>query len=116
MTELDLAAEMDYAMKRQGRRSGPSFETIVASGSRSAWAHARPTSKRLRKSELVVLDQGAILRDYCSDMTRTVFLGRAPQNVRRLYRAVLEAQEAAKRAIRPGVTAGAVDSAARTAS
>ena len=56
----------------------PSFETIVASGPRSAWAHARPTSKPLRKNELVVLDQGAILRGYCSDMTRTVFLGRAP--------------------------------------
>jgi Xaa-Pro aminopeptidase len=112
ITELDLAAQMEYAMKRQGA-SGPSFETIVASGPRSAWAHARPTSKRLRKSELVVLDQGAILRDYCSDMTRTVFLGRATQKVRRLYRAVLEAQEAAKRAIRPGITAGAVDSAAR---
>jgi Xaa-Pro aminopeptidase len=114
LTELELAAQMEYAMKRQGA-SGPSFETIVASGPRSAWAHARPTPKALRKSELVVLDQGAILRDYCSDMTRTVFLGRAPQNVRRLYRAVLEAQEAAKRAIRPGVTAGAVDSAARDA-
>jgi len=112
--ELDLAAKIEYEMKRRGA-SGPSFETIVASGARSAWAHARPTSKKLRKSELVVLDQGAILRDYCSDMTRTVFLGRAPQNVRRLYRAVLEAQEAAKKAIRPGATAGEVDSAARTA-
>ena len=73
----------------------------------------RPTSKPLRKSELVVLDQGAILRGYCSDMTRTVFLGRRPRRCRSLYRAVLEAQEAAKRAIRPGVTAGDVDRAAR---
>ena len=68
-------------MKLRGA-SGPSFETIVASGPRSAWAHARPTSKLLRKNELVVLDQGAILRGYCSDMTRTVFLGRAPGKVR----------------------------------
>jgi Xaa-Pro aminopeptidase len=112
VSELDLAAEIEYQIKRGGG-SGPSFETIVASGARSAWAHARPTSKLLRKSELVVLDQGAILRGYCSDMTRTVFVGRASAKVRRLYRAVLEAQEAGKRAIRPGAEAGNVDEAAR---
>ena len=112
MTELDLAAEIEHVIKRKGGR-GPSFETIVASGERSAWAHARPTSKPLRKNELVVLDQGAILRSYCSDLTRTVFLGKANAKVRRMYCAVLEAQEAARSAIRPGVTAGAVDKAAR---
>jgi len=112
ITELELAAEIEYAIKQKGG-SGPAFETIVASGTRSAWAHARPTSKPLRKNELVVLDQGAILRGYCSDMTRTVFLGRASARVRRMYCAVLEAQEAARSAIRPGVTAGEVDAAAR---
>jgi Xaa-Pro aminopeptidase len=112
ITELELAARVESGIKRRGG-SGPSFETIVASGARSAWAHARASSKPLRKNELVVLDQGAILRGYCSDLTRTVFLGRAPASVRRLYRAVLEAQEAARNAIRPGVTAGEVDSAAR---
>ena len=66
-----------------------------------------PGYKTLKKGELVVIDQGAILRGYCSDMTRTVFLGRTSQKVRQLYHAVLEAQEAAKKAIRPGVTAGA---------
>jgi len=112
ISELELAGQLELTMKRLGA-SGPSFETIVASGARSAWAHAHPTPKPLRKGELVVMDQGAILHGYCSDMTRTVFLGHAPQKVRRLYRAVLEAQEAAKKAIRPGVTAGAVDAAAR---
>jgi Xaa-Pro aminopeptidase len=112
VTELDLAAEIEYGIKRCGG-SGPSFETIVAGGLRSAWAHARPTSKRLRKNELVVLDLGAILRGYCSDMTRTVFLGRASKKVRGIYAAVLEAQQAAKRAIWPGVKAGDVDRAAR---
>jgi Xaa-Pro aminopeptidase len=114
VTELAVAAEIEHEIKRRGG-SGPSFETIVASGARSAWAHARPTSKPLRKNELVVLDQGAILRGYCSDMTRTVFLGKASRKVRSLYTAVLEAQEAGKRAIRPGVTAGEVDRAARNA-
>jgi Xaa-Pro aminopeptidase len=111
-SELDLAAEIEYGIKKMGG-SGPSFETIVASGARSAWAHARPTSKPMGKSELVVLDQGAILRNYCSDMTRTVFIGRAPARVRRMYEAVLQAQQAAKQAIRPGVKAGEVDRAAR---
>jgi Xaa-Pro aminopeptidase len=112
ISELDLAGGLELKMKQLGA-SAPSFETIVASGARSAWAHARPTSKALRKGDLVVLDQGAVFNGYCSDMTRTVFLGRAPQKVRRLYSAVLEAQEAAKKAIRPGVTAGMIDRAAR---
>ena len=112
ISELAVAAEIEHAMKLQGA-SAPSFETIVASGARSAWPHARPTPKLLRKNELVVLDQGAILRDYCSDMTRTVFLGRSSRRVRSMYRAVLEAQEAAIAAIRPGVSAASVDAAAR---
>jgi Xaa-Pro aminopeptidase len=112
VTELRVAAEIDFVINELGAPRS-SFATIVASGARSAWAHARPTSKLLKKSELVVIDYGAILRFYCSDMTRTVFLGRAPKSVRRLYHAVLEAQTAAKAAIRPGVTAGDVDRAAR---
>lgn len=112
VTEIELAAELDYRMKRMGA-SGPSFETIAASGARTAWPHARPSSKPLAKNELVLLDQGAILRGYCSDMTRTVFLGAATSRVRKLYRAVLEAQQAAKNAIHPGVAAGDVDRAAR---
>jgi Xaa-Pro aminopeptidase len=112
VTELDLAAEIEYTMKKLGA-SGPSFETIVAAGPHSAWAHARPSSKQLKGGDLVVLDQGAILRAYCSDMTRTVFVGKAPKRVRKLYRAVLEAQDAAKAAIHPGAKAGDVDAAAR---
>jgi Xaa-Pro aminopeptidase len=112
LSELALAAEIEHEIKRCGG-SGTSFETIVASGPRSAWAHAQPTSKLLSKNELVVLDQGAILRGYCSDMTRTIFVGKASRKVRSLYTAVLEAQEAGRQAVRPGVTAGDVDKAAR---
>ena len=112
ISELQVAADLEYAMKSHGA-SGPSFETIVASGTRSAWAHARATSKLLKKNELVVMDQGAILRGYCSDMTRTVFLGRPSDRVRRMYHAVLDAQQAAKSVIKAGVTAGEVDAAAR---
>src|SRR5665213_1583939 len=112
VTELDLAGEADYRMRRKGA-TGPSFETIVASGPRTALPHARPTSKRLQKNELVLIDLGAILRHYCSDLTRTVFLGRAPANIRRWYRAVDEAQQAALEVLAAGVTAGSVDRAAR---
>jgi len=112
VTELEVAAEIDYRLRRKGA-SGPSFETIVASGPRSALPHARPTEKRLQKNELVVLDLGAILRHYCSDLTRMIFLGRAPARIRRWYKAVEQAQEAAHDALRAGVTAGSVDRAAR---
>ena len=112
VAELEVAAEIDYRLRRKGA-SGPSFETIVASGPRSALPHARPTEKRLQKNELVVLDLGAILRHYCSDLTRTFFLGRAPARIRQWYKAVEQAQEAAHDALRAGVTAGSVDRAAR---
>jgi Xaa-Pro aminopeptidase len=110
--ENEIAAEIEYQMKKRGA-SGPSFETIVASGPRSALPHARPTAKKLRKNELVVLDLGAILAHYCSDMTRTVHLGRASRRVREWYRSVQDAQEAAVAAVKAGVTCGEVDAAAR---
>jgi Xaa-Pro aminopeptidase len=110
--ENEVAAEIEYQMRRGGA-SGPAFETIVAFGDRSALPHARPTAKRLRKNELVVLDLGAILAHYCSDITRTVYVGRAPARVKEWYRAVLEAQIAAIAAVRAGVSCGDVDAAAR---
>jgi Xaa-Pro aminopeptidase len=110
--EADIAAEIEYEMKKRGA-SGASFETIVASGKRAALPHARPTSKRLKKNELVVLDLGAILAHYCSDMTRTVYLGRAPRRIREWYRAVNQARAAAVAAVKPGITTGEVDAAAR---
>jgi Xaa-Pro aminopeptidase len=110
--ELEVAAEIEYQMRQRGA-SGPAFETIVAFGERSAYPHARATSKRLRKNELVVLDLGAILAHYCSDITRTVVVGRAPARIRRWHRAVQEAEAAAIAAVKAGVTCGEVDAAAR---
>jgi len=112
VTELDIAAEIGYRMRRKGA-SGESFEAIVAAGPRSALPHARPTARRIGKNELVVLDLGAILRRYCSDLTRTVYVGKAPLQVRQWYDAVLQAQAAARDAVKPGATCGAVDAAAR---
>jgi Xaa-Pro aminopeptidase len=110
--ENEISAEIEYQMRKRGA-SGPSFETIVASGPRAALPHARPTGKRLRKNELVVLDLGVILGHYCSDMTRTVHVGRASQRVRGWYRAVQEAQEAGVATVQAGVTCGDVDAAVR---
>jgi Xaa-Pro aminopeptidase len=110
--EFEVAGEIEFQM-RKGGASGPAFETIVAFGERSALPHARPTAKRLRKNELVVLDLGAILGHYCSDITRTVYVGRAPERVRRWHGAVREAQAAAIAAAANGVTCGDVDKAAR---
>src|SRR5579883_3054917 len=112
MREREMAAEIEYQMKKHGA-SGPSFETIVASGPRGALPHARPTAKKLRKNELVVLDLGVILGHYCSDMTRTVHLGRASRRIREWYRSVQQAQAAAVAAVKAGVSCGEVDSAAR---
>jgi Xaa-Pro aminopeptidase len=111
--ELEVAAEIEYQMRQLGA-SGPAFESIVAFGERSAYPHARATSKRLRKNELVVLDLGAILGHYCSDITRTVVVGRAPAKIRRWHKAVQEAQAAAIGAVKAGASCGAVDAAART--
>jgi Xaa-Pro aminopeptidase len=110
--EFEVGAELEYQMRKRGA-SGPAFETIVAFGERAALPHARPTGKRLRKNELVVLDLGVILGHYCSDITRTVFVGRASKRIRTWYKAVLEAQVAAFEAVKAGVTCGDVDAAAR---
>ena len=110
--ELEIAAEIDYQMRQRGA-SGPAFETIVAFGERSAYPHARPTAKRLRKNELVVLDLGAILAHYCSDLTRTVVVGRAAGRIRQWHKAVQEAQRAAISAVKSGASCGEVDAAAR---
>ena len=112
VTELDIASEIGYRMRRKGA-SGESFEAIVAAGPRSALPHARPSARRIGKNELVVLDLGAILRRYCSDLTRTVHVGKASARVREWYHAVLDAQTAARDAVKSGVSCGAVDAAAR---
>ena len=74
--EFEIAAEVEYQMRKRGA-SGAAFETIVAFGERAALPHARPTAKRLKKNEFVVLDLGAILAHYCSDITRTFYCGKA---------------------------------------
>ena len=112
MRESDLAAELDYRVRRQGAE-GPAFETIIAAGRRTALPHARPTSAPIARGSLVLVDMGAMLDGYASDMTRMLFLGKPDSRVRRAYSAVLEAQLAAIDAVRAGVQSQTVDRAAR---
>lgn len=110
--ENDIAAELEFQMRMLGAEK-PAFETIVAAGARSALPHAHPTGHRLQENELLLIDMGASLDGYASDMTRVCFTGTPPKRVRELYRAVLEAQLAALQEVRAGVTSGKVDAAAR---
>ena len=110
--EVEVAAQLEFSARMAGVEA-MSFETIVASGARSALPHGHATSLRLPKRGFVVLDFGVMLSGYCSDMTRTVHLGRASVAERYAYDAVLEAQLAGIAAVRPGVTCGEIDEAAR---
>ncbi len=109
--EIEAAAELEYAARRAGAEA-MSFETIIASGARSALPHGRASSARIGKG-FVVCDFGVILAGYCSDMTRTVYVGTPSSAARNFYQAVLEAQQAAVSSVRSGVTTGEVDEAAR---
>jgi Xaa-Pro aminopeptidase len=112
-TEMQVAAALEYAARLAGAEA-MSFETIVASGERSALPHGRATAVKLPRRGFVTLDFGVILDGYCSDMTRTVHMGKALPGEREVYDSVLEAQEAAVAAVAPGVSAGEVDEAARS--
>ncbi|MGD0580098.1 MAG: Xaa-Pro peptidase family protein [Bryobacteraceae bacterium] len=112
MTETGIAAELEYRMRRLGAER-PAFETIVAAGARSALPHAQPTGSRVQANQLVLVDMGASLEGYASDMTRVMHTGRPTAQTKRLYAAVLEAQLAAVDAVRPGATCPSIDRAAR---
>ena len=111
--ETDVAAEIEYAARHRGAE-GMSFDTIVAAGKRSALPHGRATTSAIPARGFVVLDFGCILRGYCSDMTRTVWVGKISRSEREWYDAVREAQQAGIEAVRAGVTCGEVDQAARS--
>ena len=112
VSELDVAAEMEYAARKAGAE-GMSFETIIAAGPRSALPHGRASAASIPARGFVVCDFGVILRGYCSDRTRTVWVGSASREARRVYAAVLESQLAAIDRVRPGVAVSKVDHAAR---
>ena len=113
ITETAVAAELEYRARLAGAEA-MSFPTIVASGPRSALPHGTASTAKLPRRGFVTLDFGVILNGYCSDMTRTVHLGRATPQERAAYEAVLAAQENALGCVAAGVVAGEVDEAARS--
>jgi Xaa-Pro aminopeptidase len=110
--EVEVAAEIEYTARRVGAEE-MSFPTIVASGARSALPHGRASNQPIKPGGFVVCDFGVILRGYCSDQTRSVWVGSVPDEARRAYAAVREAQQAALDAVKPGIAIGEVDAAAR---
>ena len=110
--ETEIAAEMEYAARMRGAE-GMSFSTIVASGARSALPHGRASDAVLPAGGFVVLDFGVILCGYCSDMTRTVHLGKPSARERAMYESVRKAQQAAVEAVRPGRSFAEIDAMAR---
>jgi Xaa-Pro aminopeptidase len=110
--ESEVAGEMEYAARKAGAQE-MSFPTIIAAGTRSAMPHGRASDAPIPSEGFVVCDFGVILAGYCSDMTRTVYVGRPTDETRGMYQAVREAQQAAVEAVRPGLSVGEVDRAAR---
>jgi Xaa-Pro aminopeptidase len=110
--EVEVAAEMELAARRAGAEE-MSFPTILASGARSALPHGRASTAAVASNAFVVCDFGVILSGYCSDQTRTVWVGKASDEAHQVYEAVRNAQQAAIDSVKPGVTVGEVDAAAR---
>ena len=112
-SEAEIALTMEFAARTRGAEA-MSFDTIVASGARSALPHGKASAAPLPKRGFVTIDFGVVVEGYCSDMTRTVHMGRGSRQARSVYDAVLEAQGAAIAAVAPGVPCAEVDKAART--
>lgn len=112
MTELQVAALLEYYMKMEGAE-GLSFETIAASGINSSMPHAIPGNKKLQEGDFLTMDFGCTYQGYCSDMTRTVVIGKASDKQKEIYQIVLQAQLAALEAIQAGKRGCDVDKVAR---
>jgi len=110
--ETLIAARLEFLAREMGAE-GMSFDTIVASGERSAMPHGKASDRKVARNGFITLDFGVILKGYCSDMTRTVCVGKLSAEQRAAYDAVLEAQQAGVAAVRPGATCSEVDEAAR---
>lgn len=112
MTEIDIALEIEFHMRRAGSE-GVAFAPLVASGPNAARPHAIASTRKVSQGDLVILDFGARVRGYCSDLSRTVVIGKADERQRGIYDAVLAANEAAIAGMRPGMAGSGIDAIAR---
>ena len=112
VTEKEIAARLQYLMLHFGAER-MSFDPIVASGPNGSMPHAVPTERRIQTGEFVTMDFGCVYKGYCSDMTRTVCVGRPTEEMKRVYETVLRAQLTGIAAARAGATGTQIDGAAR---
>lgn len=112
MTERQIGLELEFYMKKLGA-SDLSFPSIVASGVRSSLPHGQATNKVVNKGEFLTMDFGCIYKEYCSDMTRTLVIGKPSDKMVEIYNVVLNAQERALKEYKPGIPAVEVDAVAR---
>ena len=112
MTEVELAAEAEYAMRKAGAE-GTSFPTIVATGERSAFPHAKTSEKKVKKGDIILVDIGARYEGYCSDLTRTFIFGKKNQDKEKLINLVNEIQEFTVNKIKVGMKCAEIDKIAR---
>jgi Xaa-Pro dipeptidase len=112
MTEIEVAAEIEYAMRKHGSY-GTAFDTAISSGLTSAFPHGGCSERKIRAGELVVVDFGAVYKSYRSDMTRTLVVGNPSGKQMKLHKIVMKAQEEAFEAIKAKVKASDVDAVAR---
>ncbi|NPV70840.1 MAG: aminopeptidase P family protein [Firmicutes bacterium] len=113
VSEIDLAAEVEYLMRKAGAER-LAFEPVIVSGPRGSLPHGVPTARKIGRGEFVTFDIGAVWGSYCSDMTRTVAVGDPPEELMRVYEVVRKAQQAALSVIRPGLGLREADAAARS--
>ena len=116
VTEKEIAAELVVQLLRHGSQSDMPFDPIVSSGPNSANPHAVPSDRKLRTGDLLVVDWGAAVDGYISDLTRTFAVGKVDEEYRKIHQVVLEANAAGRAAAQPGVPCAEVDSAARPSS
>jgi Xaa-Pro dipeptidase len=110
--EVELAAEIEYAMRKRGSY-GTAFDTAVSSGPASAFPHGGCTDRKIRNGDLIVVDIGAVYKNYRSDMTRTLVLGKPSEKQQTIHKIVKQAYEKAFKAIKPGAKTKDVDAAGR---
>ncbi len=110
--EFEIAAELEYQMKMLGA-DGLAFETIVASGWRSALPHGLASDKKIKKGDFVTIDFGASYKGYVSDITRTFIVGKATSRQKKIYNIVLKANETCIKKLKPGVSGFEADAVAR---
>lgn len=114
VTEIEIVAELEYLMKKLGAQ-GPSFETMVLSGPKTALPHGTPGDRKIQHGDLLMFDMGVYADGYASDITRTFAVGDISPELKKIYNAVLEANLQGIQAIKPGATLASVDKAARDA-